>query len=801
MPSLNGPGRFARRRRWLVPAAAGCVLAGLVVALYMAVPWLAGHMAPRLAGSVGLDELHLVVERPGLRGLEVRSLALSSGGMHLSASDGSIEYLPAGLLTGQLKGIQFRRMRVRLATSRDAGEAPGAPPPTVQDLFALLPAERVGVETLVLEVPGQGFRALGSLQVRNGQLDLHLTGLAPEQAEGFELSAHATADGMVRAHVGVRDEDRPPFLALTSQVIGGRLVADGELALGGFALDLAAALAGAPAGDGRVDGTFSASLPWPLPSGWTPGVFAAEGRLSASWEPSSAGWAVADGEADWRLEEGILRGRAAGTVQHRDRAFTVRASSDGLRLTEPAGTGRLVLADGSDESPLTELIWNLQEHHLAVDGEFRLSGPLLADITRQAGLPPGGGSLSGTISTRLPWPLPEQDWAGLRPPSRGSLQGRWAVDDGGIGVSGLDADWHLENGQLSATADGRVTYGDMSSAAGVTLDALTLDGSAVSARGTVALGGAVLLPFTGRHDTETAQGALSVSADVSVDAPLADDVVDDWQAPYDVTAGELAVAVEVEWRGARNVDGNARVDLEALDAHFRDYAISGISGKLSFALGAGGALALSPSPLHLAVVDTGVEVRHVDTSVAWSGDTLTVQTTTARLLGGSARLDPFAYDLTEGKADVVVDVADVDLARVLALEGDHVSGTGVLNGTLPVRVRGHEPSIVAGQVRSEPPGGVIRVSRALTEAAGQPGLDFALRALQDFQYSLLEADVAYSPEGDLTLAVRLEGRNPDIEGGRPIHYNVTVNENLPTLLKSLRLQDQVTREIERQVTD
>jgi hypothetical protein len=49
------------------------------------------------------------------------------------------------------------------------------------------------------------------------------------------------------------------------------------------------------------------------------------------------------------------------------------------------------------------------------------------------------------------------------------------------------------------------------------------------------------------------------------------------------------------------------------------------------------------------------------------------------------------------------------------------------------------------------------------------------------------------------LAVRLEGYNPEIEGGRPFHYNLNISENLPALLQSLRLSDEVSERVERRI--
>ncbi|MEQ9002017.1 MAG: YdbH domain-containing protein, partial [Pseudomonadales bacterium] len=227
---------------------------------------------------------------------------------------------------------------------------------------------------------------------------------------------------------------------------------------------------------------------------------------------------------------------------------------------------------------------------------------------------------------------------------------------------------------------------------------------------------------------------------------------------------------------------------------------SGISADLMVDGDAAG-WTLRPTTVRAAVVDPGVPVTDLALRLGGSGERLTVADAEARLLGGRARLSDFDYRLADGSARFDVTLVDVDLARVLALEGEHFTGTGTLSGTLPVTLADNLPSVAGGRMAAAPPGGVIRVAPALAAGIGQPGLDFALRALQNFAYTELEADVDYAASGDLTLAVQLKGRNPEVESGRPIHYNLTLRENVPVLLESLRLQDRVTEGIERRVTN
>mgnify|MGYP003344342564 FL=1 len=46
---------------------------------------------------------------------------------------------------------------------------------------------------------------------------------------------------------------------------------------------------------------------------------------------------------------------------------------------------------------------------------------------------------------------------------------------------------------------------------------------------------------------------------------------------------------------------------------------------------------------------------------------------------------------------------------------------------------------------------------------------------------------------------RLEGRNPEMKKMPPIHFNVTVQENIPALLKSLRLVQDIEESLKQRV--
>ena len=294
--------------------------------------------------------------------------------------------------------------------------------------------------------------------------------------------------------------------------------------------------------------------------------------------------------------------------------------------------------------------------------------------------------------------------------------------------------------------------------------------------------------------------ALTGTYSWTVSEPLLESTLG-WEEDGDLLGGvlqgqmRLEVGKQTVWRVQGTLtDGRATYDTTLFD---------GISGSFD-ATGAGGQTTLRLPHFEAANVNVGVEMTELTTSGQVTSDRLLLDHLQARLLGGSARLaQPTSLRLTEQGAEgtLAFDLAEIDLAEVLALEGEQIRATGRLTGRVPVTLDGDQVRVVDARLRAAEPGGHIALDPEYSRAAAQPGLDFALRALEDFRYSKLDATVQYEPNGDLAAAVRLEGRNPEIERGRPIHYNLNIGENVPILLESLRLQDAVTEQVERRVRD
>lgn len=779
--------------------AAGSVLA-LVIAAYAAWPWTSAKLADALAPSFGLVTVRVDATRPGWNAWRVRTAELRGPTWRARLMDARIEYRWRDLVDGRLVSVVLGELELVVEGGEDGGPAAPMRPAA---LFAALPAERLQIHTLSLQAPALDFAAHGSLALSRTSLELSLRGDRPEALRGLDLSAGLAPDGAFRLRLEPPETtaDPPPRLDAEGHLAEQRVSFSGAYRLHGETLDLLSALLALPGGLAALSGQLDAVVPWPPTARESWPEVSARGTVTARWHDREGVW-PAQAEARWRLADLALSGDGDLVFRAAAQRLPVHVAVDAWRLdrAEAAGTAKVRIEGVPADLAAATL-------------NFRLSGSLATlDVDGQAGgrgwhalralVPglPGAATVSARAVVDAPWPLPTTplDVAAVAAAvqASGELRGRWQSDDGVLGIDSPGAQWRWRAGVLSGEAAGTVAYDRVRVPVAVTLDATDPTALPLTIAGSWRLDGGAEAPFALRLDSE--RSSVTVSAEHRIRSGLLAAWAPGWPSQFDATAGTVRARAELAWAPDGLPFGKVTVGLESVDGHYDEVLASGVDGVLELSAEAG-AWRLAPTRVRVRSLDAGVSLTDVGALVSWQGDRLHVEGATARLLGGRADAAPFTYDLATGDSAIAVRFEDVALAEVLALEGEHVTGTGTLRGELPVTVSAHRPAVSGGRVRAEAPGGVIRVTPALAGGVGQPGLDFALRALQNFTYSELEADVDYTADGDLTLAVRLRGRNPDIEAGRPIHYNLTVRENVPVLLESLRLQRRVTEGVERRM--
>ena len=217
---------------------------------------------------------------------------------------------------------------------------------------------------------------------------------------------------------------------------------------------------------------------------------------------------------------------------------------------------------------------------------------------------------------------------------------------------------------------------------------------------------------------------------------------------------------------------------------------------------------IQPASLVVATVQSGVDVANLMASyqIKWKlTDDLPmidVRDFQCEIFGGTVSNPGPVVDVARPPVTTTFSLRNLDLAKILNVEQQKgLQGTGTLHGTLPVTITSSGIIVKDGVMEAQPPGGVIRYvstsdsSKVFTESDRQ--VQLVAEALNNFQYSHLRVGVKYGETGMLDLNARVEGRNPDLRSVPPIHFNLTVQEHIPTLLKSLRLVEDIQGTIER----
>ncbi len=734
----------------------------LIVAAYALSPWLIARYAATLAPRLAVDEIIVETGRPTLEGIALHRLVVRSPTLTLTGEAGDVRYTWRELLSGRLESASFARATVML---RDANSTKtDDPAPEIDAAFDALPLEQLSIEQLTLRIERIDFEGEGALSFRDRALTLSLRGLAPEVASHFAVDVRLSELGVFAVHL---TDNAPGNVAELLRVDGAfgseTLALNGETRLSGYALQLVSALAGIPPGAGTLQASFETTLAWPLAQAMTwRDLTLAIPAFAVTWQADSGELALDALTGSIALGQGVIDATLGGGIRGRinDSELTVVLPADyrlGWRDEALSGNGgpriRVVQADAT----ISALLRSFSIRDAATTG---LSFD--ADINALA----GAARVDGRLDTRL------------------DIDGR----------NGLAANGRVRfNGRAGAGSEIRpLTWAST----------LALDGDVLSADGSLSSGVIDAAAVLVTYNLATGAGTVRATDTLPFSKPLAASLLPDWDAGYDVDSGRIEAAIALDWQTTERIAASANLMLNNVQAHYDDYRFRGLSGRLQMTatdLTDAAAWQLAPSALRIQAVDVGVPIEDISLVATWQDGQAQVRDTRGRVLGGNVSLSPLTYTAATGSAMFNVTLTDIDLAQLLALEGDDIVGTGTLDGRLPVTLTDNAPRIAGGTMSAQPPGGFIRITPSFSGPTGQPGLDFALLALKDFNYTQLSADIAYSESGDLQLGVQLLGRNPTVEQGRPIRYNLNISENVPVLLESLRLQSQVETKIENRV--
>ncbi len=323
-----------------------------------------------------------------------------------------------------------------------------------------------------------------------------------------------------------------------------------------------------------------------------------------------------------------------------------------------------------------------------------------------------------------------------------------------------------------------------------------------------------------KHQFQTSQGMLQATLSHEIFSPSTitlSRLIQPWDHPFDITSGHLGISVDCAWKATPSSEsptmtlarGDVTVALTHIGGYYENILINDVNTTMTItANDIDNFATLSPATVTIGRMNTGIEVTNTTFDVnlrLGKGDTLPIvdiEKFSTNLLGGQVSSASIYVDMDRLPSLFTVKFDGLKLDQLLQLEQQKgLQGSGTLDGVVPITLNPTSVEIHDGRMEARPPGGVIHFEpeegTAQTLRKANPQMDIVLQSLRNFHYDVLKAEVNYDADGTLTLATKLEGENPDIKEGRPIHFNLNVEENIPTLLKTLRVIKGIEDKIER----
>ncbi len=263
-------------------------------------------------------------------------------------------------------------------------------------------------------------------------------------------------------------------------------------------------------------------------------------------------------------------------------------------------------------------------------------------------------------------------------------------------------------------------------------------------------------------------------------------------------SGQVSASGNIAWTNKGVRRSSARTELVNVGLQASAARFAQVSGDLEFSslvpVRTRGTQAIS-----IGVVDAGLPLEGgiALVRVEGGGDVI-IENAQWPFAGGQLVLTSGALNTRTDVQRAELAALSINLTELLNLvEMEGLSGEGVLGGAVPIEIREGSVYVMQAKLAAEP-GGVVRYRNASTDAAGQTaeGANIAFQALENFHFQVLSLEIDGPVDGDLTLKITLQGANPDLLEGYPVHLNISTQGAFLDLLRrgtvGLRALDVVT---------
>jgi hypothetical protein len=265
--------------------------------------------------------------------------------------------------------------------------------------------------------------------------------------------------------------------------------------------------------------------------------------------------------------------------------------------------------------------------------------------------------------------------------------------------------------------------------------------------------------------------------------------------------GPIDADLVVNFGGGQPLSGSGQVTMKNINMGTAPGPITGMSGTV--ALTSLFPVISAPNQvLSLDQFDPGVPLLNGDFTYSLVEGGVEVVNAAWPLGEGQVTIDPFTWAYTAPENRVTLRVSGVEVGEFLQNIGNgRLSATGTIEGVIPVIVRGIDVRVDGGRLEV-PGGGYIRfqsdpemVDRVPNKFAAD-----AFKALENFQYDALFAEIDGPFGGEVTVGMAFTGTNEDILYGVPFAFDVSLSGELFNIARSFNTNATIKSQVGRNLT-
>ncbi|MEE8060145.1 MAG: YdbH domain-containing protein [Pseudomonadales bacterium] len=266
-----------------------------------------------------------------------------------------------------------------------------------------------------------------------------------------------------------------------------------------------------------------------------------------------------------------------------------------------------------------------------------------------------------------------------------------------------------------------------------------------------------------------------------------------WKLPADIQAGAWGIQADLNWQASEQgyqIQGSVSQTIDQLAGFYNDIVFVGLSSSHNIDLvDQANVVTSQPIAVTLDMLNIGIPITDLRSSlyIDTKKNIYKLPLFQAKILGGDISASKFVFHPENKQHILLLNLNHVDIEKVLSLVNQEgIVGTGKINGVFPIKFGPKGVTMDNGKIVSVDPGGVFRYlaegNKELT-LSDDIQKQLVTQILRNYHYHNLSADVQYSHNGTLVLAIKMQGENPDIGDGFPANFNPTIEYNILAPIK------------------